>query len=247
MAMTINITKQQIPECSIFLLANEAKASVRQAIDSILSQSCMDFNLFVVDFTTENVAQREVEDYEDTRVHYIAKQSDTPLISIFKNAKGKYISCVSPDMDYAPYFLYELRKILQEQPKVALAYSDFRQIDRTGSEEVIDAEEVFSKNNDIGYCFLVRKEVVGKASDSGVTIFSTSNLSLPIGKDCLLYHLPQRLGDKHCEVGAYALGWHYLRKAKAVRRKEGWRAVVRGGANLLRRSLGKVRSKSNQY
>jgi len=197
-----NVTKQQIPECSILLLVTEKKANLCKAINSILSQTFVDFNLFAVDFTPENVAKIEVEDYEDSRVHYVVKQSDIPLISIFEDISSKYVTCISPDVIYEPYFLYELKKSLQEHLEAPLVYSDWRQIGSPELENIVSSECKSPKRNskddlrNVGFCFLARKESIMKESSSRVDIFDSSDFWLPLIEINKIHYVPEVLGRK---------------------------------------------------
>lgn len=197
-----NVTKQQIPECSILLLVTEKKANLCKAINSILSQTFVDFNLFVVDFTPENVAKIEVENYEDSRVHYVVKQFDIPLISIFEDISSKYVTCISPDVIYEPYFLYELKKSLQTHLEAPLVYSDWRQIGSPEPENIVSSDCKSPKRNskdglkNVGFCFLAQRELIIKESSFRVNIFDSSDFWLPLIEINKVHYLPEVLGRK---------------------------------------------------
>jgi len=226
--------RQIVPEVSLFLLVQKENPHLADIIDSILAQICVYFELIIVDTTPDDRAKIIVEKLQDYRISYKKYKLNTSLTSIISNARGKYISCISPDIIYKPYFLYELRNILRSKSEIALVYSNYIYIDQVGFEKIINAEKIFKKKSNIGYCFFARKEAISKMTPSGTKIFNNDNLCLPLIEDSLIFHTSQSFGYRYHRAGIYTLGLHFLYKVIDVGRKK----VIRQVMNLIK--IGKV-------
>ena len=245
--MSKYFTKRSIvPEISLFLLVRDKNAHLHKVIDSILTQMCVSFELIIVDTTTESTGKTFAKKYQDYRLSYEHFQSDTPLFSILSNARGHYISCITPSMIYKPYFLYKLRNFLRDKSNIALVYSNYKSIDQVGVTKYIDVRKIFNEKNNIGYCFLARKEKISDVTSSGVTILNIDDFYLPLARDSLISYFPQPLGYLIYKVGIFPLGLHFLysnaskivqfgRKGIEELLNSGWRKVLKETKKILRR------------
>ena len=237
--------RQIVPEVSLFLLVQEKSPHLPDVIDSILNQKCVYFELIIIDTTSDGSAKTLAERYQDYRLSYTQYQSDTPLTSIFSKARGQFISCISPNMIYTPFFLYKLRNILRAKSKVALVYSNYSYIDQIKVTKAIDVQKIFNETNNIGYCFLAWKKMIRDVQNSEIALFNIDNLYLPLENDCLISYFPQPLGYLHHKVGIFTLGVHFLYKIAskivelgkegiALGLKSGWKRVLREYRELVK-------------
>lgn len=232
-------TKRQIvPEVSLFLIVQDNNPHLIDVINSIFDQMCVAFELIIIDTTPEGKIKTLANKYQDYRLSYNHYESDTPLISIITNARGQYISCISPGMFYKPYFLYKLRNFLRDKSKIALVYSNYNYIDQVKVLKAINVQKVFNEKKNIGYCFLARKEKVSDVQNSGIAIFNIDKLHLPLVEDSLITYFPQSLGFLYYKVGVFTLGLHvlhkYFRKIVELGRRgidmgtrKGWRMLLK--------------------
>ncbi|GAG44508.1 unnamed protein product [marine sediment metagenome] len=133
--------------------------------------------------------------------------------------------------------MYELRNILRNKSEIALVYSDYKYIDQLRFEKVVNAEKIFSKKNNLGYCFLARKEVISESSDYKISIFNEDVLYLYLKKNNLLHHTLQILGIRYYKAGIFTLILHILNKLMDIKRREGWRVVAVKSINFFRKFL----------
>ena len=237
-------TKQQIiPEISLFLLVQDKISHLVDVIDSILAQVGVYFELIIIDMTSDSRAKTIAEKYQDYRIKYKNYPERVPLDSILNEARGKYVSCIAPDIIYAPYFLYYLRNILQNKSEIALVYSNHGHIQQKGFVKVVNVKEIFNKKKNAGYCFLARKETIGNDSNSKIAIFDVNNLSFPLVKESAVFHTSKILGAIHKE-GMNIPGLNILYKTieLIIRRRDGWELLkerMKSLALKLARIMGK--------
>ncbi|MFX0211471.1 MAG: sulfatase-like hydrolase/transferase [Candidatus Hodarchaeota archaeon] len=236
------LTKQSItPEVSLFIIVQKNARNLQKTIDSVLGQICVYLEVTIVDFTCTGRIKTIFEKYKDFRIKYKQISSNRPLISYINESQGDYISLISPETFYAPHFLYELRKKLQENSEIALIYSNYQKIDQVGLKNVIQAEKEFSKKKFIGFCFLIRKEMIKYPSDLNLKTFDDGNVLLPLVETSLIVHSPQILGKVQYKVGIFRMGIHFLliniRNLVKARREGGWMLVMKRGLELMQKKV----------
>lgn len=122
------------PKVSIGLAVYNGDKYLRQAIDSILTQTFTDFELIISDNASIDQTEQICRSYaeQDKRIRY--HRNDTNIGGAnnenltFKLARGKYFRWAAHDDLCAPTLLEKLVQVLDGDPSVVLAYSHIQKI-----------------------------------------------------------------------------------------------------------------------
>lgn len=157
------------PLISIILPSYNGSRYIRQSIESCLNQTFTDFELIIVNDCSTDDTLIIIEEYilKDQRIALINNEFNKKLpLSLntgFEKAKGKYFTWTSDDNFYAPDALEKMVKVLETKPDFDLVYSDYYLIDNnnkvTGTRNMGDINQSFSKWYGAGGCFLYKREV----------------------------------------------------------------------------------------
>lgn len=111
------------PKVSVVMPTYNAETYLREAIDSILSQTFQDFELLIIDDNSKDKTREIIKSYEDNRVRLI----DGPCRGIsaalnvgLKEAKGKYIARMDADDISLPERFANQVKFMDEHPEVGV-------------------------------------------------------------------------------------------------------------------------------
>lgn len=89
------------PTLSVLLPVYNAELYLRQAIDSVLSQTFTDFELLLLNDGSTDGSEKIIENYKDPRIHYIKNERNMGLIATLNKglqlARGKYIARMDSD------------------------------------------------------------------------------------------------------------------------------------------------------
>ncbi|MEZ8513678.1 glycosyltransferase family 2 protein [Vibrio splendidus] len=140
---------------SIILPTYNGSKYISEAIDSVLKQSYIDWELIVVnDCSTDNV-QEIVDEYIklDSRIRLINNSDNLKLPKSlnkgFECSKGEFLTWLSDDNYLHPDFLITFLEEMHKS-KCDFLYSDFNQIDHVGkflrTVEVLPAERILESN-----------------------------------------------------------------------------------------------------
>jgi glycosyltransferase involved in cell wall biosynthesis len=136
------------PRVSVGLPVYNGEEFLRQALDSLLSQTFEDFELIISDNastdTTESICREYVE--RDSRVRYTRQSSNQGAITnsnlVFEMACGEFFRWASHD-DYSTHeHLRECLSTLESRPDAVLSFTWTTFLDKAG--EVIGTEALFS-------------------------------------------------------------------------------------------------------
>ena len=110
------------------------------AIDSILNQTFVDFELIIVNDASPEDIDSIVSKYNDNRITYFKNPENIGSISLIKQwnyclslAQGKYFVLASDDDIYGPNFLKSLLSLSDKYPKVNVFHSRVGIIDSNGA------------------------------------------------------------------------------------------------------------------
>lgn len=118
-----------------------AERFLGEAIESVLSQTYTDWELWVVDDCSTDGSSRIVRRYmeRDARIHYLRtdEASGSPTLPRnrgIENARGRYIAFLDSDDVWLPHKLEEqLREF--DDSQTAIVYSDYEKIGEEGKRE----------------------------------------------------------------------------------------------------------------
>lgn len=144
-----------MPKVSVIVPCYNHAKYLKERIDSILNQSFRDFELILLDDCSKDNSAEILLSYKDnekvSNVIINEKNSGTTFKQWQKGislAKGDYVWIAESD-DYADWsFLDRLVKILDENPKVGLAYSQSYKVDENSNifGDMVDYTSCFSPN-----------------------------------------------------------------------------------------------------
>lgn len=126
------------PKVSIVLPVYNGENYVRQAIESVLTQTYRDFEFLIVDNASTDATERICTAYaaNDSRIRYHrhAKNLGASMNHIlgFRMASAEYVKFIAHDDVWAPTLLEKCVRVLDENPEVILAYPKTRLIDENG-------------------------------------------------------------------------------------------------------------------
>jgi glycosyltransferase involved in cell wall biosynthesis len=127
------------PTVSIGMPVYNADGFLRDAIDSILSQTFNDFELIISDNASTDLTASICREYArlDTRVRYIRQRENigatANFYAVLKEAVGTYFMWAAGDDKCEPRFVEDLLAVLEQHEDVVLAMCDVRNISEDGS------------------------------------------------------------------------------------------------------------------
>jgi glycosyltransferase involved in cell wall biosynthesis len=107
-------------------------------MQSVLNQTCQDFELIVVDDASTDDTEEAVRQFDDHRVKYVRREENgghaAARNTVLKIAKGEYIAFVDSDDEWLPTKLEKQVQLLeQSEADVGVIYSGCTWIDENGS------------------------------------------------------------------------------------------------------------------
>ncbi|HYC23087.1 MAG TPA: glycosyltransferase [Candidatus Bathyarchaeia archaeon] len=157
------------PRVSVIVTCYNYGRYLAEAVVSVLAQTYRDHEIIIVDDgstdDTPGVVAQLVDAYGQRGVRAL-RQANSGQPALARNrgiaeARGEYVLCLDADDLIAPTMLEECVRLLDQDPSVAIAYTDRRDFD--GVSGVVQAGEYdFARlrfANHLSYCALFRKQV----------------------------------------------------------------------------------------
>ncbi|MBN1559411.1 glycosyltransferase family 2 protein [candidate division KSB1 bacterium] len=155
------------PEISIGMPVYNGERYLRQAIDSLLSQSFADFELIISDNASADKTQEICEEYanRDARINYIRQPQNMGgprnWNYVFTCSQGDYFKWASANDVCHPEFLDGCKRVLDERDDVVLCYPRTKFIDENGQvteeyEDVLDIQDERAKDRFIRLLMTMR-------------------------------------------------------------------------------------------
>lgn len=147
-----------VPLVSIILPVFNGEEFLREAIDSILTQSFKDFELIVVDDASQDQSLKILESYRDPRLIVIKNEVNSGIVIALnkgiKASQGKYIARMDADDISIPDRLKKQIDFLESHPEIGVVGSWGEFIDEKGNSISFVAYPI--TDNDIKSCLLVK-------------------------------------------------------------------------------------------
>lgn len=139
------------PLISVVIPAYNHERFVGDAIESVLNQSCQDFELIVVNDGSTDKTEEVIRSYDDPRLRYFYQENQDAYNTINRGislSEGEYVAILNSDDMYSTDRLEILYRHSLEHEKVCL-FSDVIPIDEH-NQEFVDPEfgwNIWHKNN----------------------------------------------------------------------------------------------------
>ncbi len=156
------------PLISIVLPVYNGARYLSEAIESILAQSYVHWELLIVDDASTDATPQTISSFvaRDSRITGIPNPKNRKLpgsLNVgFAHARGDFLTWTSDDNYYRPTALAEMVQALQLQPEVDLVYASYTMIDADGGprgEVRAWHPKLLGFRNIVGACFLYRRRV----------------------------------------------------------------------------------------
>lgn len=139
-----------IPLVTVLMPVYNGEKYLREAIESILSQTFKDFELLIINDGSSDSSEEIILSYKDSRIEYVKNEQNIRLIATLNKglelAKGKYIARMDADDISIVSRLDKQVRFLEENPTIGLLGSAFEVIG-IGSKKsypIVDHEIRFS-------------------------------------------------------------------------------------------------------
>lgn len=136
--MKENHMKNNKPRVSIGLPVYNGENYLKEAIDSILSQTFTDFELIISDNASTDRTPDICQAYaaKDPRIHYYRNEQNigaAPNFNrVFELSVGEYFKWAAHDDVLSSEFLVKCIEVMDKKPSVVLCYTEVRIIDENG-------------------------------------------------------------------------------------------------------------------
>ncbi|WP_323750790.1 glycosyltransferase family A protein [Marinobacter sp.] len=122
-----------MPKASIIVPAFNAGQYISKTLDSILNQSCQDFEIIIIDDGSSDDTARLIHQYKEPRIRYYHQaNSGKPAIPrnrAIKKARGEFIFIFDSDDIMLPGKLAKTIECMKNAPHAGLAFTGFACID----------------------------------------------------------------------------------------------------------------------
>ena len=123
--VTVGVSR---PRVSVYIPTYNYGRFLGEAIQSILDQTFLDWELIIVDDGSTDDTQKVVASFADPRIHYVYQQNrgnPGARNTALKLARGEYVACLDADDMWLPEMLEKLAAKLDGlPPTVGLVYGD---------------------------------------------------------------------------------------------------------------------------
>lgn len=194
-----------MPTISIVMPTYNNLDYLPKAIDSILNQSCTDFELIIVNDGSTDGTKEYLEALPKTnkiRVFHKENGGTGSALNLgFEHANGIWWTWVSSDNIYDTNYLYQLAQAFHSNANIDFVYSDFRFIDENDNfmRNIIRPPYVKGMllgGCCVGICFMYKKELALKAGKYDEEL-NTQDYDMWLRMEELgsMMHVPQILGS----------------------------------------------------
>jgi glycosyltransferase involved in cell wall biosynthesis len=106
---------------------------LRRALEGVLAQTYPNLEILVGDNGNSPITREIVESFNDPRVTYIGREQNLGMalnvLSLFRQGSGKYFCVLADDDFWGDRFVEKLVAVLERNPSVGLAFSDYHVVD----------------------------------------------------------------------------------------------------------------------
>jgi glycosyltransferase involved in cell wall biosynthesis len=126
----------RIPLVSVAMPVYNSEKYLKQAIDSVLAQTCSDFELIIVNDGSSDRSKEIILSYADERILYLENEKNLGIVQArnrcVANSAGKYIAVLDNDDIALPFRLEAQVKFMEENTDYGICGSFYGIIDGEG-------------------------------------------------------------------------------------------------------------------
>jgi len=182
---------QKQPLVSILIPYYNDRDFLRASIESVLSQSYQNFELFLLNHATTDDCREIAHSYTDSRIKHIDMKENLGggsgflLQTMLDQASGKYIKILSADDEFRDEGLSILVDYMENNPNIDFAFGNVEYIDKEGHDLGVNhftIREHFSVDNTPADCIGLLGRGIGFLPWAGAIIKSDILRSININK-----------------------------------------------------------------
>lgn len=140
-----NFAGMSAPAITVLLPAYNCSIYIAQTIDSLLSQTLIDFELLIINDGSTDDTEQVILSYNDTRIRYLKNEANKGLVLTLnkgiQEATGSYIARMDADDIALPNRLQLQKQWLEQHPDTAAIACTIQFIDVKGNEQGIWKED----------------------------------------------------------------------------------------------------------
>jgi glycosyltransferase involved in cell wall biosynthesis/SAM-dependent methyltransferase len=146
------------PLVSVYMVTYNMERFIRQAIDSVLAQTCQNLELLIVDDGSTDGTKDIVASYSDNRIRYIYKPHKnfaSGMNTAISEAKGEYLVGVDSDDYIEPDYIEKMVAFADKYPDIDYFYpATLTLIDESGNYTGVDWNYLDFSDNSVLPAFL---------------------------------------------------------------------------------------------
>jgi glycosyltransferase involved in cell wall biosynthesis len=243
------------PRVSIGVPVYNGEKYLRQALDSLLTQTYQDFELIISDNASTDATQQICEEYarKDSRVRYCRSKKNVGgpanYNRVFRLSSSGYFKWAAYDDMHAPEYLQKCVEVLDKDPSVVSCHSRSNCIDEFGkivgnyddrTLPKIDSfkpherfGDLISLRNPCWFLYAVtRADSLRKTPLHGDYILADRNLLAELGLLGRLYEIPEHLFFRRDHPQAYTSTYYSKPEAVHDYRKQSEWWIGKKGKNM---------------
>jgi len=127
---------------------------IKRAITSVLDQTIQDFEIIVVNDGSTDNSTNIVKSITDNRIKLINQENQGVSVARntgIENTKNEYIAFLDADDKWEPYFLEEIRKLIEINKSAGLFATNFKRVLNDKTEKLRSSKELAEQFGEINY------------------------------------------------------------------------------------------------
>ncbi len=186
------MNESKAPSVSILMCAHNAANYINETIDSVLAQTCPDFELIIVNDGSTDQTSKVVKSYADARIVLIEQKNAGPAAArntALQHATGKYLAILDSDDLWLPHYLEKMLNLFQADPKIDFAYPNAeyfgtpywdgkRFMDRDPSSLPITLDKLISRECNVFISSIFKREIITKVGGFDPSLKGSEDLDL---------------------------------------------------------------------
>lgn len=151
--------KLQQPFFSVIIPTYNREQFIRRAINSVLNQTCQDFEIIVVDDGSKDQTKKVVSTF-GAQVRYVYQENQGPSIARntgIRLARGQYIAFLDSDDQFLPNKLYMNKKFLEANKNSYFLYSWYHEIKKGRKNRLVNNLKEYKDQNKFQMSLYKRK------------------------------------------------------------------------------------------